>query len=41
MPPEVTYGQARGFATAFLKGQPHKASMASAIVRDKVAECRS
>ena len=28
MPPKVSYEQAKGFAKAFLKGQPHKATIA-------------
>jgi pyruvate dehydrogenase (quinone)/pyruvate oxidase len=38
MPPKVTYEQAKGFATAFLKGQPHKATIASTLFRDRIAE---
>ncbi len=40
MPPKVSYEQAKGFATAFLKGQPHKATIASTLFRDKLAELR-
>ncbi|MGI9032822.1 MAG: thiamine pyrophosphate-dependent enzyme, partial [Acidimicrobiales bacterium] len=40
MPPKVTYEQAKGFARAFLKGQPHKATIASTLFRDKIAELR-
>src|SRR5205085_11952909 len=36
MPPKVTYKQAKGFAEAFLKGQPRRASIASTIFRDKL-----
>ncbi len=41
MPPKVSYEQAKGFATAFLKGQPHKATIASTLFRDKIAELKS
>ena len=40
MPPKVTYKQAKGFAEAFLKGQPHRATIASTLFRDKIAELR-
>ncbi len=40
MPPKVSYEQAKGFAKAFLKGQPHKATIASTLFRDKIAELR-
>jgi thiamine pyrophosphate-dependent acetolactate synthase large subunit-like protein len=41
MPPKVSHEQALKFAQAFLRGQPHKASIASTIFRDKVSELRS
>jgi pyruvate dehydrogenase (quinone) len=41
MPPKVTHDQALKFATAFLRGQPHKATIASTIFRDKLSELRS
>ena len=41
MPPKVTYEQAKGFARAFLSGQPHKATIASTLFHDKIAELRS
>ena len=40
MPPKVTYEQAKGFAKAFLSGQPHKATIASTLFHDKIAELR-
>jgi thiamine pyrophosphate-dependent acetolactate synthase large subunit-like protein len=40
MPPKVSYEQAKGFAKAFLHGQPHKATIASTLFRDKLAELR-
>jgi pyruvate dehydrogenase (quinone)/pyruvate oxidase len=41
MPPKVTYEQAKGFAQAFLHGQPHKATIASTLFRDKIAELKA
>jgi pyruvate dehydrogenase (quinone)/pyruvate oxidase len=41
MPPKVTYEQAKGFAAAFLKGQPHRSTIATTLFRDKLSELRS
>ncbi len=41
MPPKVSYEQAKGFTKAFLKGQPHKATIASTLFRDKISELKS
>lgn len=41
MPGKVTYEQAKGFAKAFLSGQPRKATIASTLFRDKISEFRS
>jgi pyruvate dehydrogenase (quinone) len=41
MPPKVTYEQAEGFAEAFLKGQPRRATIASTLLRDKVDQLKS
>ena len=41
MPPRVSYDQAKGFAEAFLKGQPNRATIASTLFRDKIDELRS
>jgi len=41
LPPKVTYDQAKGFAEAFLKGQPHRATIASTLFKDKLSELRS
>jgi len=41
LPPKVTREQAVKFAESFLRGQPHKASIASTIFRDKITELRS
>jgi pyruvate dehydrogenase (quinone)/pyruvate oxidase len=40
MPGKVTYEQAKGFAQAWLRGQPRKATMASTLFRDKVEQLR-
>lgn len=37
MPAKITYEQAKGFATAFLSGQPHKVTIASTLFQDKLA----
>ncbi|HET6963663.1 MAG TPA: thiamine pyrophosphate-dependent enzyme [Acidimicrobiales bacterium] len=41
MPGKVQYEQAKGFVKAFLAGQPHKATIASTLFRDKINEMRS
>jgi pyruvate dehydrogenase (quinone) len=41
MPAKVTYEQAKGFAKAFLTGQPRKATIASTLFRDKLAQFKS
>jgi pyruvate dehydrogenase (quinone)/pyruvate oxidase len=41
MPGKVQYKQAVKFAEAFLKGQPHKATIASTLFRDKISELKS
>jgi pyruvate dehydrogenase (quinone)/pyruvate oxidase len=40
MPGKVTRKQAVKFAEAFLKGQPHKATIASTLFRDKISELK-
>ncbi len=40
MPPKVHYEQAKGFAQAFLKGQPRRATIASTLFRDKLDELK-
>jgi hypothetical protein len=40
MPGKVSYDQAKGFAQAFLRGQPHKATIASTLFRDKLDQLR-
>jgi pyruvate dehydrogenase (quinone) len=41
MPGKVQYEQAKGFAKAFLAGQPRRATMAATLFRDKLSELRS
>ena len=41
MPGKIHYDQAKHFAEAFLRGQPHKAATFSTIARDKFNELRS
>ena len=41
MPASVTYEMAKGFGAAFLHGQPHKATIASTLFKDKIAELKS
>ncbi|SEG23339.1 pyruvate dehydrogenase (quinone)/pyruvate oxidase [Nonomuraea solani] len=36
MPGKVTYDQAKSFAAAFLKGQPHKAAIATTLFKDRI-----
>jgi pyruvate dehydrogenase (quinone) len=40
MPAKVTYQQAVRFAEAFLKGQPHKAAIATTILKDKITQLK-
>ncbi|MFN2526290.1 MAG: thiamine pyrophosphate-dependent enzyme, partial [Actinomycetota bacterium] len=40
MPPKVHYEEAKGFAKAFLKGQPRRAAIASTLFRDKLDELK-
>ncbi len=41
MPGKVTYDQAKGFAKAFLAGQPRRATIASTLFRDKITELQA
>jgi pyruvate dehydrogenase (quinone) len=41
MPPKVSYDQAKGFARAFLSGQPRRATIASTLFRDKIDELKA
>ncbi|MET8003668.1 thiamine pyrophosphate-dependent enzyme [Nonomuraea glycinis] len=36
MPGKVSYDQAKSFAQAFLKGQPHKAAIATTLFKDPI-----
>ncbi|MDQ4142822.1 MAG: thiamine pyrophosphate-binding protein [Actinomycetota bacterium] len=36
MPPKIHYEQAKGFAEAFLRGEPRRATIASTLFRDKL-----
>ena len=38
LPGKVAYDQAKKFAQAFLKGQPHKAAIASTLFKDKIEQ---
>ena len=40
MPGKVTYEQAKNFAEAFLRGQPHKAAIATTLFADRIEEMR-
>lgn len=40
MPGKVTYEQAKKFTQAFLKGQPHKAAIATTLAKDKIQQMR-
>jgi pyruvate dehydrogenase (quinone) len=41
MPGKVSYEQAKHFAEAFLRGQPHKLAMVGAIAGDKISQMTS
>ena len=41
MPGKIEYEQAKKFAEAFLKGQPHKSTIATTLFRDKIEQLRS
>jgi pyruvate dehydrogenase (quinone) len=40
MPPKVHYEQAKGFAQAFLRGEPRRAAIASTLFRDKLDQLK-
>jgi|tagenome__1003787_1003787.scaffolds.fasta_scaffold20985657_4 pyruvate dehydrogenase (quinone) len=40
LPGKVSYDQAKKFAQAFLKGQPHKAAIATTLFKDKIEQLR-
>jgi pyruvate dehydrogenase (quinone) len=41
LPGKVSYDQAKKFATAWLRGQPHKAAIATTLFKDKIQQLRS
>jgi pyruvate dehydrogenase (quinone)/pyruvate oxidase len=41
LPGKVEYEQAKKFAEAFLRGQPHKATIATTLFKDKIQQLRS
>ena len=41
LPGKVEYDQARKFATAFLRGQPRKATIGTTLFKDKIDELKS
>jgi pyruvate dehydrogenase (quinone)/pyruvate oxidase len=40
LPGKVSYEQAKKFAAAFLKGQPHKAAIATTLFKDKIQQLK-
>ncbi len=41
MPAKVSYEQAKGFAMAFLRGQPQRSTIASTLFKDRIAELKA
>ncbi len=41
MPGKVKYEQAKKFAQAFLKGQPHKAAIGTTLAKDKIQQLKA
>ena len=41
LPGKIEYEQAKKFAEAFLRGQPHKATIATTLFKDKIQQLRS
>ena len=41
MPGTISYDQAKHFAQAFLRGQPHKVAIATTVFKDKIGQLRS
>jgi pyruvate dehydrogenase (quinone)/pyruvate oxidase len=41
LPGKVEYDQAKKFALAFLRGQPHRATIATTLLKDRISELRS
>jgi pyruvate dehydrogenase (quinone) len=40
LPAKVTYEEAKGFAQAFLRGQPRRATIASTLFRDRLDQLK-
>ena len=40
LPGKVEYDQAKKFAQAWLRGQPHKATIATTLFKDKISELK-
>ncbi len=40
MPGRVEYEQAKNFALAFLRGQPHRATIATTLFQDRIQQLR-
>jgi pyruvate dehydrogenase (quinone) len=41
MPGKVEYEQAKKFMEAFLRGQPHKAAIATTLFKDRIAQLKA
>lgn len=41
LPGRVGYEQAKGFAQSWLRGQPHKAAIATTLFKDRISQLRS
>ena len=41
LPGKVEYEQAKKFTEAFLRGQPHKATIATTLFKDKIQQLRA
>jgi pyruvate dehydrogenase (quinone)/pyruvate oxidase len=41
LPGKVEYDQAKKFALAFLRGQPHKATIATTLAKDRIQQLKS
>jgi pyruvate dehydrogenase (quinone)/pyruvate oxidase len=41
MPGKVSYEQAKHFAEAFLRGQPHRAAIATTLFKDRIEQLRA
>ena len=41
LPGKVTYEQAKKFAESWLRGQPHKAAIATTLFKDRIQQLRS